>query len=214
MIWRLGLAAMAFALAAPASARSLAPRDECGAITGADAFRMALATAVANRDEAMLLPLFAPDVLLDFGGGSGRELLRERLNDPDYRLWEELERLLPLGCAKGSDEGVVMPWLWAQDIDEDDAFAVLYVTGANVPVYRSPSGDVVIARLSWSLVGWSAYLEQQEEPEGATRGAVRLADGSTGYIEKDMARSLLDYRLIVSRTDNGILQVTVFIAGD
>jgi hypothetical protein len=84
---------------------------------------MTLATAVANRDEVMLLPLFAPDVLLDFGGGSGREELRRRLNDPEYRLWDELEALLPLGCAEGADGGITMPWLWAQDLDEDDAFA-------------------------------------------------------------------------------------------
>ncbi|QKG70066.1 hypothetical protein [Erythrobacter mangrovi] len=208
------LATMALALATAASARNLAPRDECAAIAGAEAFRMALATAVANRDEAMLLPLFAPDVLLDFGGGSGRELLRERLNDPEYRLWEELDDLQRLGCAKGSDGGITMPWLWAQDLDEDDAFAVLYVTGANVPVYRGRTGDEVVTRLSWSLVGWSAFLDQEEEAEGATRGAVRLADGTTGYMCRHTVRSLLDFRLIVERMDDGQLLARAFVAGD
>jgi hypothetical protein len=175
---------------------------------------MTLATAVANRDEAMLLPLFAPDVLLDFGGGNGREELSRRLNDPEYRLWDELEALLPLGCAEESGGGITIPWLWAQDLDEDDAFAVLYVTGANVPVYRDRTGDNVIARLSWSLVGRSAYLDQEEEPEGALRKAVRLADGTTAYVEKGKLRSLLDYRLIVSRMDDGALRATAFVAGD
>lgn len=207
-------AALALALNAPASARDYTPRDECGAIEGAQDFRTALAAAVASRDAAMLLPLFAEDVILDFGGGSGRDLLRERLDDPYYGLWEALEAMLPLGCARVVETGLVIPWLWAQDLGEDDAFSVLYVLGSDVPVYRDATGDDVIARLSWSLVGWSAYLEQNEEDQTAPRAKVVLEDGATGYIARDRLRPLLDYRLLTEPGPDGQLRGTAFIAGD
>lgn len=212
---RAAIAAAAFALALPtaASAKDYAPRDECGDVAGADSFRMALATAVASRDAAMLLPLFAADVILDFGGGSGRDLLRERLDDPDYGLWDALEALQLLGCAKGGEGGMVMPWLWAQDLGEDDAFSVLYVIGRDVPVYRDATGPEIIDHLSWDLVGWSAHLEQAEEERDAMRAKVVLPGGATGYIARNKLRPLLDYRLLVEQIE-GQWQITAFIAGD
>lgn len=209
-------AAIALALASPAwvSAKDYAPRDECADDVGADSFRTALAAAVAERDTAMLLPLFAEDAILDFGGGSGRELLRERLDDPDYGLWEALEALEPLGCAKGPEGGMVMPWLWAQDLGEGDAFSVLYVIGQDVPVYRDAAGPEIIDHLSWNLVGWSAYIEQTEEEPGAERAKVVLEGGSTGFIARNRLRPLLDYRLLAEPAPDGQLRVTAFIAGD
>lgn len=207
--------AVAAALVTPAvvQARDLTPRNECSRVDGADSFRMALVTAVANRNQAMLLPLFAEDALLDFGGGGGRETLSQRLDDPDYRLWQELDELLRLGCAKGVEGGIVMPWLWAQELGEDDAFAVLYVTGSNVPVYRDAKGDEVISRVSWGLVGWSAYLEQTDEEQGQ-RTKVVGPGKRIGFIANDKVRSLVDYRLLVNRSDDGQLQITAFVAGD
>ena len=207
--------AVAAALATPAvvQARDFAPRNDCSRVEGADSFRMTLITAVANRNAAMLLPLFAEDVLLDFGGGGGRETLSQRLTDPEYNLWGELDELLSLGCAKGAEGGIVLPWIWGQELGEDDAFAVLYVTGADVPIYRDAKGDDVIARVSWGLVGWSAYLEQSVDEEGQ-RTKIVVPDKRTGFIANNKVRSLVDYRLIVDRKDDGHLQVTAFVAGD
>ncbi|KUO55239.1 MAG: hypothetical protein APF78_00900 [Sphingomonadales bacterium BRH_c3] len=216
MRFALAAAAVAIALHAPVSAKDYAPRDECGDIAGAQEFRIALAAAVTERSEERLLPLFAGDAILDFGGGSGRDLLRERLDDPDYGLWEALESLLQLGCAKGpAEEGsIVMPWLWAQDLGEDDAFSVLYVIGQDVPVYRDATGPEIIDNLSWDLVGWSAYLEQAEEEQSATRAKVVLEGGAIGYIARNKLRPLLDYRLLAEPAKDGKLLVTAFIAGD
>lgn len=207
--------AMAAILATPAAAqaRDLAPRNECNHVEGADSFRMALATAVANRNETMLLPLFAEDVLLDFGGGGGRETLSQRLDDPEYRLWDELDALLLLGCAKGAEDGLILPGIWALELGEDDAFSSLYVTGTDVPVYRDARGQEVITYVSWALVAWSAYLEQVAD-EGGERTKVIVSNNRVGYIANDKLRSLLDYRLLVNRSDDGQLQVTAFVAGD
>lgn len=216
MRFALAAAAMAMALHAPVSAKDYAPRDECGDIAGAQEFRIALAAAVTDRSEERLLPLFAEDAILDFGGGSGRDLLRERLDDPDYGLWEALESLLPLGCAKGPavEGSIVMPWLWAQDLGEDDAFSVLYVIGQDVPVYRDAAGPEIISHVTWGLVGWSAYLEQAEDEQGATRAKVVLEGGAIGYIARNKLRPLLDYRLLAEPVPGGHLQVTALVAGD
>lgn len=206
-------AALALALNAPASARDYTPRDECGEVDGAVNFRTALSAAVASRDAAMLQPLFAEDAILDFGGGSGRDLLRERLDDPDYGLWEALEALEPLGCTVTTEGRMVMPWLWAQDLGENDPYGILYITGADVPVYRGADGDDVLTRVSWALAVWSAYLEQTEEDQSTPRAKIVLEDGATGYIARNRLRSLLDYRLLAERV-GGRWQITAFVAGD
>ncbi|MFZ1744198.1 MAG: hypothetical protein WAT93_15220 [Pontixanthobacter sp.] len=60
-----------------------APRNECANIEGSDVFLKQLSAAVQKRDATALVTLASPEIKLDFGGGSGRETLRKRLNEPD-----------------------------------------------------------------------------------------------------------------------------------
>ena len=86
-----------------------APRDTCGDLKGADAFRQDLAVAVEARDVDALVALAAEDVKLDFGGGAGRAELRKRLSGGDWDLWDELDKLLMLGCSANSQGGTDDP---------------------------------------------------------------------------------------------------------
>ena len=193
---------------AVAEAKSWPPRDSCAGMEGAQDWRRTLATAVANRNADMLLPLFSDQVLLDFGGGSGHATLRERLDDPDYDLWSELGLLLRLGCA-ASDEGFVLPWYWAQDISEVDGMEGMLVAGSDIPFRSAPSGDApAIARLSWHAVQLAGAWDPQAEflP-------VALPDGRSGFVRQDRLRSLIAHRLLVERVE-GKLLATAFVAGD
>src|SRR5688500_15717313 len=89
---------------APLAKGEWAPRDDCGQVEGAGAFRERLAAAVEARDAEALVALAASDILLDFGGGSGTAELRARLEDASFDLWDELDALLALGCA-ANDQG-------------------------------------------------------------------------------------------------------------
>ena len=130
-----------------------APRDACSRIPGARAFAASLRSAIAQRDAPALVNLAASDVRLDFGGGSGKALLRSQLMGKDgAALWRELDEAVRLGCALDSGE-MVFPWVFAQNLGDIDPFDALVVTGPAVPLYRrADARSAPIARLNWQMV--------------------------------------------------------------
>lgn len=185
-----------------------APRDECSAVEGAAEFRQRLAEAVRLRDADTLVALAADDVMLDFGGGAGSAELRKRLYDPQYKLWEELDALLQLGCAANDEGGITLPWVWAQDLGIDDPFSTLLVTGEDVPIKTAPNARAdQLDTVSWDLVEAVSFDPARPFQE------IKVADGGSGFIATDKLRSVIDYRLIAS-SRNGKWSITSFIAGD
>ena len=201
----------ALALTLPVQAEHLAPRNACGTLPGTDAFQMRLATAVANRNADLLEPLVHPEVLLDFGGGSGWEELRARLASPDYDLWTELDKVIRLGCAPSYEGSLAMPLYWSEDLGFDDAFATFVVTGSAVPMRAAPDPDARLVRmLDWEAVEVNMEMEEQ----GQVYASVRTRAGDSGFVEFAHLRSQVDYRLIADRGDDGAWRITHFIAGD
>lgn len=207
--------AAAVALATPAQAEHLAPRNGCFKLEGADASQMSLATAVANHSAVMLEKLVDPEVLLDFGGGSGWDEMRGRLDDDYDKLWDELDKVTRLGCATAYDPAIAMPYYWGQKMpDEAEAYDTYIVLGDAVPVYRAITGDAVVRRLSWEAVSIVDYQGTDEGAAAATRWEIRTFTGTKGFVERDKLRSLVDYRLLAERGEDGRWRITHFIAGD
>ena len=185
-----------------------APRDECPQVEGASAFRSRIAAAVRDRDADALAALAANDIKLDFGGSSGAIELRERLSDPKWRLWDELEMLLALGCSANGQGGITIPWIADQEMTVPDPGAAMLVTGEDVPVYPAPEDSAAaIGTVSWDVVEIDAF-----GPDEAFQPVV-LPDGKRGFTATDALRSLLDYRLSAS-SRNGNWSITSFVAGD
>lgn len=187
-----------------------APRDECLDQPGASEFLANLRTAVRDRDADRLLGLAAEDVLLDFGGGSGRDELRERLAANDGELWEQLDVILTLGCASDGAR-LTMPWYFAQEIGDLDPYGAMVVTGEDVPLYAAETGEEELRQLDWEMVTRVSFLEIVEN-EGS-RWQVELQDGTRGFVPQDKLRSLIDYRIGAARR-NGRWRITNFVAGD
>ena len=187
-----------------------APRDECRDVPGAEDFRRSLAKAVKDRDADALAALAAPDVKLDFGGGSGTGELRARLAQKDWSLWSELDALLALGCAVNPQGGIAIPWYSAQTINGVDPMMGMIVTGEHVPFYKdADEKSEKLDELSWDAVELTDGLQPEDEFQ-----KVATADGkTTGYVATDKLRSLLDYRLIASSRD-GKWSFTSRVAGD
>lgn len=200
--------AAANAASLPVSAGRFAPLETCNRLPGAAAFRAALASAVRRRDAAALAALASPTIRLDFGEGAGTTELRRRLAGPEGRkLWRELDRILPLGCAVQSGN-LVMPSVFAHDFGDTDPFDVMLVTGTRVPLLARPSAAARPTRLlSWIMVS-PVSADDFEKPFRR----VRLG-GQTGYVETAKLRSALDYRLVISRT-RGAWKIDAFVAGD
>ncbi|MXP42707.1 hypothetical protein GRI75_13760 [Altererythrobacter soli] len=185
-----------------------APRDTCGDLEGADAFRQSLAEAVRLRDADALVALAAEDIKLDFGGGTGRAELRKRLTSGEWNLWQELDELLALGCAANKQGGITIPWYFEQAIPGVDPMAGMIVTGEDVPLREAPEdGGAAASALSWGVVEISNF-----RPE-APYQQVKTTDGSQGFIATDKLRSLIDYRLSAT-SRNGKWSIVSFVAGD
>lgn len=192
----------------PVSTGRFAPLETCNRLPGAPAFRAALASAVRRRDGAALAALASPTIRLDFGEGAGTAELRRRLAGAEGRkLWRELDRILPLGCAVQGGN-LVMPSVFAHDFGDTDPFDVMLVTSAKVPLLVRPSATARPLRLlSWIMVS-PVSAEDFEQPFRR----VRLG-AQTGYVETAKLRSALDYRLVVSRS-RGAWKIDAFVAGD
>ena len=189
------------------ASKTYPPRDDCSAAPGWPAFHKALALAIRARDPAALTALASPDITLDYGGGSGMDELQKRLADPTRQLWEELEAILPLGCAF---EGglAAKPWVFWNVPDSIDSYSAMLVTGDDVDLLEKPKGKVQ-GNVGWFIVG----IDPMGYKPDAKMTRVTLDDGTKGWVETARLRSLLDYRLIAEPKDDG-WQITAFIAGD
>lgn len=194
--------------APPLKAASYPPRDECMDLPGWPEFRSKLESAVATRDADALAALTDPAVKLDFGGGFGVKEMRLRLRDKDYKLWDALAALLPLGCA-AEEGGATMPWIFARAPEDVDAYSGMLALGPDVPAYTKPdAGTEPFTTLNWALVN----SEQYEEPK-TPFALVTLPSGKKAYIETARLRSIIDYRLLASRTKQG-WRIDGLLAGD
>jgi hypothetical protein len=193
----------------PAPIAAYPPHDDCAARPGWTAFRAKLEAAIAAHDDTALTALAAPDVKLDFGGGSGSGELRKRLNDPDRQLWQKLSEIMPLGC--GFQGGIAaMPWIFWNVPDSVDPYQGMLVTGADVPLRKaaSPSAPLT-ASLDWALVEAAPHTVVNPRFLKVTVAGTKL----TGFIEARSMRSLLDYRIIAEPAGTD-WHITAFIAGD
>ena len=186
---------------------TFAPRDECSSAPGFPAFHKSLVSAIKARDDEALATLAAPDITLDYGGGSGADELRKRLGEPDRKLWSELDGILPLGCAV---EGglAAMPWVFWNVPEQVDSYSAMLVTGEDAELLDGRKGKP-LGQIGWRIVGTDPL---KYDPK-ARMTQVTLDTGEKGWVESRRLRSLLDYRLIAEPKD-GTWQITAFIAGD
>jgi hypothetical protein len=193
---------------APLAEGPYAPHDTCHTVKGADDFRRKLADAVMARNADALLALAADDIKLDFGGGGGKAELRKRLTDKNWQLWDELDRLLDLGCAANQQGGITIPWYFEQHIDKVDQATGMLVTGEAVPLLSAPDPrSKPIETISWDVVSIDTLAP--DDPYQS----VTTVDGKKGYIATDNLRSLLDYRLMATQR-NGKWSVVSLVSGD
>ena len=186
-----------------------APQDECKSVPGAEEFRAQLAAAIKAKDADRLSALAAPDVKLDFGGGSGVGTLRSRLSEKKPDLWGELSQLMTLGCAINDQGGITIPWYAAKAIDEVDPAMAMLVVGEKVPLRTNiDTKSAEAEEISWDVVTLVDGLQPDQSFQ-----KVKTSDGTVGYVATDKLRSLLDYRLIASSRD-GKWSFTSLVAGD
>ena len=188
-----------------------APRDECARLPGAAAFRARLAGVIAGRDAAGLAALSTPDVLLDFGGTTGRTELRRKLaGNEGPKFWRELDAIVRLGCGKGDGQAIMMPWFANEDLGELEGQNIMLVAGANVPLYEvADAKSNVLYRMSWQLVDMPGDWREGDKFQQVNLVGMRRR----GYVETALLRSQMGYRISAAR-ERGVWLINAFVAGD
>lgn len=197
--------------ASSATARTLPARDECTSLPGFTEFRARLQAAVARRDTAFLLSIIDPNIMFNFGGGSGQPAFAREWKLKGKRpspIWQELAQMLRLGCA--SEEGTAsMPYLFSRFPDDLDIFeGGVVVVKPGAQLWTRPDGRPMLTIPLWTVI------EQSEVPgERESWRKVTLLDGRSGFVRTADVRSPADYRVIFERR-RGRWVMTSFIAGD
>ena len=99
-------AAAALLLLCAVPAQAAGPRhppvDQCAADRGFATFRAGLIKAIAAKDWPAFSAMLADDVIVDFGGGVGKQAFAEAWNQgaPTSRLWAEARAALSHGCSR------------------------------------------------------------------------------------------------------------------
>ena len=191
-----------------------APRDTCVNTPAARSFKARLRTAIARRDVRALADMSAGDIRLDFGGGSGKALLRSQLSGKESQaMWRELAETVSLGCAMDRGD-MAFPWLYAQNIGEVDPFEALVAIGPAVPLYRrANTNSAPITRLNWQMVTIQEGDLGVDADKHPMRRVSVLNSRLEGYVQTDKLRSVLGRRLIVTRR-GGVWEISAFVGGD
>lgn len=194
----------------------LAPQDECVKDTAFVAYRGKLAAAVKAKSFDQLKPLLNSAIKLDFGGGAGLENFAARLakapnGDVGGRpQWDELAEILTLGCALGSDgTSASMPYAFER-IGDRDAFQTMFPRRSGITLFKSNDGKSDAVR----TLGWDVLTITAPADGKAEYVAVKLDDGTAGFVRRADARSAVDYRALFNKDESGNWLMTAFVAGD
>ena len=187
--------------------RQLPPVEQCSGDRGFVQFRNRLRQIVAKKDREAFLALLAPDVLVNFGGGTGRKAFEEEwsFDATEYgNLWDQLAKMLQMGCARDRGSRII-PSLSMQIEQDFEEEWVVILPGAKL--YKT-AGELSAKP---ATVPWSVAVVTNRDSDTMT--GVRLADGRDGFVPDDRVYEPTGYRLIVEKRA-GKWMVTAFVAGD
>lgn len=206
---------------AGAANASLAPQDQCASDATFAAYRQKLQAAVTAKNFDALKPLVDPTIKLDFGGGAGADELGKRLAAGDGSVrdasgtgggpqWASLAEVMSLGCSLGADgKGATMPYAF-DHLGDRDAFTTMMPRREGINLYETgAAGAKVVKKLGWDALTMTGTANAKDEFI-----AVKLDDGTTGFVARADARSVIDYRAIFTKGTDGNWLMTAFIAGD
>ena len=206
LVWLL----MAAAAPGDGAVLRLPPVDRCAADASFVAFRTELQQALVRKDREHVLAIVSDDIMVNFGGGAGREEFSRTwtLDSPEAsRLWHALGEALRLGCVPGEDGIYWAPSLF-QEEGIDDPFSVALAIHPEASLHQAADeASPVVAILNWDLVTVPEWIGD------AAWQRVEMADGRTGYVRTTALRSPVDYRAGF-RQIGGRWRMITFIAGD
>jgi len=191
--------------------------DEGAADANFAVARAAIVAALRLGDTDAVATYADEAILLDFGGGSGRDGFANRLKSgvkngltgDEYRA--ALEEALMFGGRFTAPDIFEAPFTFTEPLPEDlDAFDANFVLGSDVPVHAAPSeNSEIVGTVSFELVRYNETAEGND-----AFMPIRSDDGRvSGFVAVEHLKSPLDHRAIFEKKD-GRWVMTAFVAGD
>ena len=188
--------------------RQLPPLEQCSGDRGFTQFRNRLKQVVARKDRAALLAMLAPDVLVNFGGSTGRgEFAKAWSFDPsEYgNVWNQLQTMLKMGCARDGGSRIIPSLSMQVDENSDEDWVVVTPPGAMIFKWVGNEIDYSEVRM-WTVATVTSRVSD-------TMTGVKLPDGRDGSISDDLLYEPTGYRMIIEKR-RGRWMITAFVAGD
>jgi hypothetical protein len=203
-----------FAASVLAQERYLKPVDDAKLDPAFLAFRTKLTAAVDRKDARYVLSIVDPNIKNGFGGEDGIVKFRRgwKLESPKSEFWPEFSKVIKnggsfIGEGRNKMNYFGAPYVFANWLEDLDAFEHAVIFGSDVNLRKSPSTDgEIIGRLSYNIV----KLPDEEPSEWIK---VTTLGGQTGYVKSDFVRSSIDYRAGFEKK-RGVWKMTFFLAGD
>jgi hypothetical protein len=204
---------IAMAVVMPVAARTLPPKDECAAVKDFQPARQRLMAAIKARDSAALVKLVSPAISWSFGDNRGKAGFINQWglqNGKPSKIWAELDRMAPLGCAVDK-QVIYFPYLASRMPDGDSLFVTV---GTNINLRAGPSKAAnAITSLSWEVVTRIEMPENKPLVSDEEWTRVRTDKGLTGYVARRYLREGYDFRMVFEK-EKGQWMMTAFVNGD
>jgi hypothetical protein len=207
------LFAVAVAVSAAETPRTLQPVDEGAMNPDFLAFRTRLQATVAKHDTKALLDILDPEIRASFGSDHGIEAFKAlwNLDDPASELWKELGAVLAMGGTFSIPTEFTAPYTFSKWPGDVDSFEFVAMTGSNVRIRSAPRSDApVLATVSYAILqvdDEAGFDAKQHEWTGVK------FEGKKAYVSTQFVRSPIDYRARFSYS-GGRWRMIFFLAGD
>jgi hypothetical protein len=181
-------------------------------------FREQLRQAIRRRDANFIRQHSIPNIQLSF---SDKKETWDKydINNPNSRIWRELERTFDNGCHGGfqgeNSERFECPYIVEFIVQHNLDIDYVGVIGNQIPFYAKPN-----AKNSQISVLSNQIAKLDEENSGSQILAnsdrwvgIVLANGQHGYVNSQYLYSIIGYRSLLVK-DSDTWKIGLFIAGD
>lgn len=190
----------------------------------ASELREKLKQIVKDKDVDALMALMHEDINLaaghtdEFDPDTIKQVLQLDKKPNKSPLWEELEKIIPLG-GTASDSEIIMPYMAAYDFpktdwtlhtddNEDSNLFNTFVTIKATPLFKDTNKDGALLRMLKPWETLRIVIDKSDKCE-----AYKTHDGLKGCVDPAHVRSPLDYRVGFVKQD-GEWKLKGFLAGE
>ena len=193
------------------------PRDDSAKSPELKLFVNDLKEIIRNKDSGKLLELVHPKVQFDFDEGVGVEKFQQKWTPEDKNspLWTIMDKIVGLGGVFVKDRSnpffdFVFPYVNEVDLDADEYFNTLVVTGKDVNVRERPGlNAVVVGKLTYDIVSF----DYEKSGDNDWYFVETTDKNISGYVNSDFVYSPVDYRMFLTK-EKGKWMISCIVAGD